>query len=132
MHLEDLLKTLPHGLHDAWLARVRVDYEENTATFDLEIDISKGREEALQGATLVLSGLEYLVILPPDTTDGKAGMVVIDSWPGIREDITIPFPPAPEGTFVHTLFVVPWNSFMVVCARDAQLVLSPPNEVPPP
>jgi len=113
------------------LGGVAIDYVSKTASFDLEVDVSPPycNEPQLKTASLTIRGLEYLVVLPPDQIDDEGGMLAIDSRAGGPSGVSFPLPAQPAGTFVHTIYVVPWNSYIVVCGRSAELVLTEDADV---
>ena len=133
MTIEEVLDSLPNGLHDAHLRSINIDYAERTAELDLDIwvgDMSLDDEarEARRPVTLKLSRLWYFVVEAPDSTYDfhepkplwiDAG---VDSLAPGKSSITLPKVPA--GTFTFWIYVNDWNAFIHVAASDA-IVESP-------
>lgn len=74
MKIEEVETSLPHGFHDAFLQRVKIDYLKREAVLDFSIwvgDISSKVEElreARREGQLRLFGLLLFVIEAPDPT----------------------------------------------------------------
>ena len=132
MHLDELSATWRNGLHDAQVNRLSIDYvqrevvlELNVWVGDLASDLLSVREAYRMG-TLVLSGLLFCCIDPPDARypyqQGKA--VTIDT--GTVKTLNSP-PHAslptelPTGAFTQWFFVQEWNAFIYVAATHAQI-----------
>lgn len=63
MTLEELMRDLPWGLHDAHLVRMTVDYDARTVSVDVRLQISE-RQATDQLARLLFTGLESFAALP--------------------------------------------------------------------
>ena len=119
MNLFQLAETLPNGLHDAQLRRLSVDYVERTAVLELEIwvDDTDVFLELYRPARIVLKGLAYLVIQPPDAgyPFREAGVVTID--------LSAPetFVSGRESDSAFRLFISQSNSFIDADADAAEL-----------
>jgi hypothetical protein len=126
--LEELEDTLPNGVHDAEIRKVSIDYSERKVTFDLcvwvgDMDDPPERREAYREAQLVLLGLLFLVIEPPDPKYPFADStkLVIDGC-DMREHLPSELLASlPSDAFVRSIWVNEWNAFMHVAARDADL-----------
>ncbi|MFZ2490206.1 MAG: hypothetical protein WA208_01850 [Thermoanaerobaculia bacterium] len=120
MNLAELAESLPNGLHDAELARWTVDYVARTAVLELELWVATddSPRELYRPARLTLSGVEYLVIEPPDPTYPFQGSksITID----LSSEATEFVPQAGAGT-AFRLFVAEWNSFICGAASRAEL-----------
>lgn len=132
MTLQELDNLLPNGLHDAEVKSLKLDYVARTAEFDMDVWVgdlhSKDLDvrEKYRPALLVLSGLQFCTIEPPDTkypfADAEAVTIERGSMDGLKLPPTIPLPEGlPENSFTNWLFVQEWNAFIYVCAFDARL-----------
>ena len=128
MTLEELENTLPNGLHDAEVQRVSVDYQERKLTLDLSVwmgnmgDPAEARE-AYRMARLELSGLNFLVMEPPDPTypfKDSAGLT-IDGCDMSKNLNNTLLKSVPDSVFVRSLWVNEWNAFMHIAAKEAQI-----------
>ena len=140
MTLDELDKTLPNGFHDAEVAAVELDYVGRTAKFRMSLlvgspDDPVPERDARQRAVLSVTGLYFCAIEPPDPNypfaSGKS--VVVSGDPA--EPDHLPSLPAlmgklPAGTWCYRFFVVDWNSFMHIAARDAEVTFTGPRETP--
>jgi hypothetical protein len=135
MTIEEVLASLPNGLHDAHLGSVHLDYAERTAQLHLDIWIGnmsldgKARE-ARRPVVLKLSGLWYFVVEPPDSKYDfhEPKPLWIDAGvelPG-PEVPSVKLPELPEGAFTFWMYVNDWNAFIHVAAMHAN-VESPPD-----
>jgi len=119
MNLFQLAETLPNGLHDAQLRRLSVDYVERTAVLELEIwvDDTDVFLELYRPARIVLKGLAYFAIQPPDAgyPFREAGVVTID--------LSAPetFVSGRESDSAFRLFISQSNSFIDADADAAEL-----------
>ena len=126
--LLDIEGQLPNGFHDMYLERLSVDFERRMAVFDLELWIGElssqnhGEREATRRGQLVLEGLQYCVLDPPDPASPYAEATA--AW---VVDICEPDPaltgprPLPAGAFAARFFVNQWNAFIHVAATHARL-----------
>jgi hypothetical protein len=129
--IEELDRTI--GFHDACLRGITVDYGTQTATLTLDIWVgepkapSNAESERLRPARLELTGLEYLVVDPPDPRYKyrDRGSVTLDLC---AADIAIAASRAPAlGGFAARFFVNEWNTFIHFAARDARLTWTGPE-----
>jgi hypothetical protein len=133
--LEELENSLPNGLHDAEMQRVCIDYRQRTITIDMsvfvgDVDAPIEKREAYREGTLVISGLQFAVIEPPDARYPFASPAAsrVDSC-----DMTKNLDPSlvkalPEGSFVGSLFVVDWNAFVHLAGSGAEIHWKTPVE----
>jgi len=127
MNLEELAATLPNGFHDAELRTFEMNYVSRTLTCDLDIWIGdiemEAARELYRAARLVLGGVAYLVIEPPDERQSwlRAGAVTIDA--GIGEPVQGKWecPVQPPGAFRGYFYVGELNAFMRFAADEASL-----------
>src|SRR6266850_981446 len=71
MTFEELEYGLPNGLHDSEVSSILVDYVQRTVIMQLsvfvgELDASPELREAYKEGSLIISGLFFLVVEPPD------------------------------------------------------------------
>jgi hypothetical protein len=135
LNLEELNNKLPNGFHDAKLLSIQLDYIARTATLHLSLWVGSmeappgPNREKYQAAILNLSGLCFCSIEPPDPgypflPKGKPSSVDGDPAKGDH----FPSLPAlsarlPEGAWCYRFFVVDWNAFIYVAAKDANISL---------
>ena len=124
MTLEQLEATLPNGLHDSLILALTIDYVASEARFSLDVDTSDETHETQRPAQMILSGLVFCVIDPPDSRYvlDLVEPLWIDAgpFPGLRS-LPPSLPPLPEGVFGHYFFLQHLNCFIYVAARDARL-----------
>jgi hypothetical protein len=126
--LEELELSLPNGLHDAEMQRVSIDYQQRTMTIDLsvfvgEIDAPLEQREAYREGTLLISGLQFASIEPPDANYplSEPGASRIDSC-----DMTKNLDPnlvkaLPASSFITSLFIDDWNAFIHFAGLAAEI-----------
>lgn len=128
----DLLGELPWGLHDAFLEALRVDYLESRLELTVRLMMSE-RQDRDQRAMIRVDGLVYCAVEAPTAhamDELEEGPVWIDAGSGIARNAAPGIPEAPEGCFVHWLFVRDWNAFIHICGRDATFTWLEPEPVP--
>lgn len=127
MTIEEVLESLPNGLHDAYLRSIDIDYAERTAELQLDIwvgDLSLDGEarEARRPVILKLSGLWYFVVEAPDPkydfNESKPLWIDAGTERPAPEKSSLKLPSPPEGTFTFWIYVNDWNSFIHVAASD--------------
>ncbi len=130
MNPEELGRTLPNGFHDAVFKTFKVDYVSRELVIECDIligDAGGGSYEIREGyaqGTLTLSGLQFLVIEPPDSRysfeEGALELTSNGCVEGQEFKSTAPkLPIVPEEAFVHWFFVSNWNSLIFVSALEA-------------
>ncbi len=126
--LEELENSLPNGFHDAEIQRVSIDYQQRAMIIDMDVfvgdvDAPLEEREAYREGTLVISGLQFAAIEPPDAhcpfSTPRASR--IDAC-----DMTKKLDPAllqtlPEDSFVRSFFVNDWNAFVHVAGLGAEI-----------
>ena len=122
--LQELSRTLPNGFHDAKLARVELDYARQEALLHLSLLVGDPdapeyeAREAQRPAVLTLTGLQYLVVPPPEYTyDPETVNVDLSEDPAPPPVIGPPVP----GAFHARFFVSEWNALIQVSATGASL-----------
>jgi len=130
--LIELERSLPNGFHDAHINSFSVDYVKREATITLDVLVGSPdgkneiEREAYRKCILKLTGLEYFIIDPPDTTYNytKPGTPWIDASPlesaKLNSNIKLP-PLQSENAFAYLFFVQDWNSSFYVAATDSSL-----------
>ena len=128
MTLQELEDSLPNGLHDAEIQQIAIDYQKRTMIVDLsvfvgDVDAPMEKREAYREGTLVISGLQFAVIEPPDSrypfaTPGASRIDACDMTKkldlGLLQSL-------PKGSFVRSLFVDDWNAFVHIAALGADI-----------
>jgi hypothetical protein len=132
--LTQLANRLPNGLHDMYIEKLVLDFERRIATFQVEVWVGdqssdvEGEREAMRGGELILEGLLYCVLEPPDPSYPFAKPEAL--W---SVDLCEPNPEMPlvkgltPNAFAGRFFVSQWNAFINVAATDAILRWSGPE-----
>lgn len=132
MTLLELERTLPNGFHDAHIQSFSANFvkRELTITLDALWGIPEGKTDferyAYRTCLLKLSGLEYLIIDPPDSTYAysKPGTLWIDAGPlesaKLNSKVKLPSIRS-KSAFAYLFFVQDWNSSFYVAATDSSL-----------
>jgi hypothetical protein len=133
--LEELENSLPNGLHDAEMQRVNIDYRQRTITLDMsvfvgDVDAPNEKREAYREGTLVVSGLQFAAIEPPDGRYPFASPEAsrVDSCEMTKNLDPRLLQSLPEGSFVRSLFVVDWNAFVHIAGSSAEIHWKAPVE----
>jgi hypothetical protein len=130
--LDELDHTLPNGFHDAHILSFALDYVAGVATFHLNLlvgwpDDPEPEREAYQQATLIVRGLCFCSIDPPDSTypflpDEKpiriAGAMAKPDFPPFTPELVAKFP---ADTWCYCFFVDNWNAYINIAGRDTEL-----------
>lgn len=129
MTLDELAHTLPNGFHDTNINRTILDYEAGTASLTLdifvgEVDAEPNERELYRLAELTLEGLAFWIIEPPnsDYLSWDPGSVRIDISGAEHVPSAIRELPVPAGSFLNTIYVYDWNSFIYLAAQNARLI----------
>ena len=134
MTLEELTDPLPWGLHDARLETLEVDWLRARLTLTARLMMSE-HQDLDQRARFTLDGLVYCSIEAPEIDPGRGyeaippGGLMVSEGTGAAPGYEATLPPTPQGCFLHWFFVVQWNRFIHVCARDARLTWLDPSPV---
>ncbi len=121
------------SFHDAVIHTLSIDYNARILTMRCSLDVSDPDAPNITAigtaqGTLLLSGLIYCILPPPDnnysfeqgeleiTSNGNYDEVLLDpssaSLPEVSDD----------AAFVHWFFVSNWNAFIWVAAIEAEFV----------
>ncbi|HVT18590.1 MAG TPA: hypothetical protein VHQ90_20725 [Thermoanaerobaculia bacterium] len=126
MTLEELEKTLPNGLHDAFLRGLNIDLAKIAMSLELDVDFSSPEDPGykMRACRITLSGLAFCVITPP--VPKSADLYVSEEYMvarPLREVAPLPpeLPPVPEGAFGYVFATYPRNIGIFIAARDARL-----------
>lgn len=130
MTFEELDLGFPNGFDDAELIDMAVNYQCRTATLRLSLrgnpPDSPNRDE-YRAAALMLDGLYYLVIEPPDADHlwYPPRSIQIDGYPEDAAQFPIFAdlkPKLAQGAFCAKFYVHDWNSFIHVAAAYARFL----------
>ena len=123
MTLDELAATLPNGFHDAHVAGVHIDYTSRVMTLDVDLWIGSDSEpEARRPVRLVLNGLQFCVIEPPDTNYDYASAKALWTSDVVEPPSHVKLPtPRDPNAFIGSFFVNQWNAFIHLAATDASL-----------
>jgi hypothetical protein len=129
MTLQELSRTLPNGFHDAFISTVNIDYVKQEARLSLSVwcgELSSEESinrEIYRNGELILSGLSYWVVEPPDPNYDydQSKALWIDAGELSSENFkpTIKLPELAVGAFGSWIFVRNWNAFMYFAARES-------------
>ena len=128
--MDELLRSLPNGLHDAELTAIAVDYARAEVTASVVVDFSDPDDPSSEGlarnARLVFTGVSCLVVDPPDVgapeqTNALLTVNRIDADTGQPETSPQPHLRPPDGGFLCWLFLSSLNGFVRIGARDVRL-----------
>jgi hypothetical protein len=130
MTFEELDDALPNGFHDAKIQKVAVDYVQRSAIMTMQLSVGtpdSANPDEYRCATLVVSGLCYYSVEPPDPTYpflGGSSPVNVAGYPEDPEKFPALnglLPAMPRGVTCYRFFVHEWNSFIHIAAKDVQV-----------
>lgn len=128
MNLPQLTKTLPNGLHDAYLIGFDVSFTDATAVLRVRILVNSIDEETRhEDAEIYLEGLQALVIEGPQMiSQPLATPLDISSFDTTEEyyPAFATFPEAIKINFLSLYLDDPWNSFIHLAAVSARIAWS--------
>jgi hypothetical protein len=128
MTLEELESTLPNRLHDAQVECVVIDYEQRTATLDVEVWVGDKedppeRRKAYKNGRIEISGLLFLVVEPPDPKYpfSRSGLTIngCDARKNLGSEL---LQTLPADCFFRSLWVDEWNAFIHNAAKNVDVV----------
>ena len=121
------------SFHDAKFHTVHIDYK--TRILEITCTLLTGdpdapqreQREATADGTLLLSGLLYCAIQPPDTHSDfeEDGPDISSNGSVATTQFKSPLPAlpvVPNDAFVHWFFATNWNAFLFVAATDARFL----------
>jgi hypothetical protein len=127
--LEELEDTLPNGLHDSELRSILIDYVQRMVTMQLSVfvghpDAPLEQREAYKEASLVISGLLFAVIEPPDPgyRFAKPASLRTDACDASKNLNPGLISALPADSFVRSLFVNEWNAFVHLAGLKAEIL----------
>ncbi len=128
----DVSDILGIWFHDVTIQRICIDYFKREVALEYVLPIgfwnSPNREGLTEGekkGTLILTGLLYLVMEPPDENynyDDSEGIEITSEGPVQKGNFkSLPNMPQnlPEDAFIHYFYVCEWNSCIFVAATGA-------------
>jgi hypothetical protein len=117
--LEELEASLPNGLHDAELLKLQIDYAGDEAVLDVNVDVGVGEaEDMYRPARLTFSGMQFVAIDPPTVRQKDFSPSMIDTGTGQPSTAPTALPEIPSDCFLCWFFVVNWNGFIRIAARN--------------
>src|SRR5438105_7386992 len=128
MTFNEVEYALPNGLHDSEVSSILVDYVQRTVIMQLSVfvgqqDASPELREAYKEGSLIISGLLFLVVEPPDSRYPftKPASLRIDTC-DMRKNLDPALLAAlPKEAFVKSFFVKEWNAFVHVAGLSAEI-----------
>ncbi|MDP1922748.1 MAG: hypothetical protein Q8L14_41280 [Myxococcales bacterium] len=133
MTLTDVMRTMPWGLHDAYLVKIGIDYEARAVDVDVRLKMAADQTSD-QLARLHFAGMEYFAGLPPDAPHEQP-----DALPWIDQlhetspqfdELRAKHPPVPEGCFFAAFYTRESWQYFTICARDVTLTWLEAEPVP--
>jgi len=131
MTMEEVEYRTPNGLHDAYVKGFSVDYETATLSLEIEWFVEVLKEETAeqksiwQRGTLVIKGLEYLVIEPPRNGLRDLNDFAPDQMHGYAttsdEVASKGLPDVSGNAFRHSLYLGYWESFIHFAGTSAEV-----------
>jgi hypothetical protein len=135
MTLADIEHLLPNGFHDAQIEQFVWDYRTNSASFIVELWVAKEEDESLEvyrEARLDLKGIIFIMIDPPCPREldpkpykSSSGTLQIDGFEtteSMLPNLATLLEGVSAGTSPYSFYVVNWNSYIHVAAKEAELV----------
>jgi len=137
MRIEEIIKSLPNGFHDAELKSINLDYLEKKAVLFLDIwtgDLTShdtGLRETYKAGILEIEKFLFFSIEAPDQRYEfpANGSVTIDLWPldllkdklkgELFQSITKIIETLPKEIFSAWIYVSNWNAFIYFAASNA-------------
>ena len=127
MNVAEVQTQLQITFHDSLLRELSTKFAERTVLFVLEVwvgdlDAPPGPDrERRRAARLELTGLEYLVVDPPDPTYPYGRHEPVDIDPCDADQGFVSRYTIPQGAFAGRFFVSDWNAFIHFAAMQASL-----------
>jgi hypothetical protein len=133
VNIAELERKLGITFHDSLLRELSTSLVERTADFVLDVwvgdpDTRPGPErERRRAGRLRLTGLEYLVVEPPDPKYPYSRHEPVDIDPCEPDAEVVRRYRIPEGSFAGRFFVSDWNAFIHFAAMNAALAWLEPG-----
>lgn len=128
MTIYDLDRSLPNGFHDAEVHTILLDQLARQVKMKLSVWVGDMDErvearEAYREAELVIDGMQWIAIEPPDPLYpfAQGGLPDIDLAERESTERGIPRDLVMDGNFAARFFVRQWNSSIIFVARTATL-----------
>ncbi len=133
----DISELLGIWFHDVEVSRISIDYVKREVELDCIIPIgfwnSPNRDGLTEGekrGRLLLTGLLFISIEPPDENypyEDSDGIAITSEGSATTAEFKEKYAAhlakmpqsLPEEAFIHYFYVVDWNTFIFVAARDA-------------
>jgi hypothetical protein len=137
MTLEELENTLPNGFHDAAIKSLSIDYEKSVMSMELSLcvglpDDPAPQRDAVRDARISISGIAFVTIDPPEPDAdynfiSPREITIVSTFatgaiPGRKIVNQKLLDRLPSGTFAFSLFVINWNSYMHIAAKNCSVV----------
>ena len=129
MTLDQLVHTLPNGLHDAELHDIHVDYVQRKLKLGLYVWIGDlggpaEKREAYRKGRIEISGLKFFVVDAPDpgypyASNKPSRIDICGANKQLDERLLASLP---DGTFLSSIWVNHWNGFAHIAALSADLI----------
>jgi hypothetical protein len=128
--MDELLGSLPNGLHDAQLTAIAVDYGRAEVIASVVVDFSDPDEPGTEGlarsARLVFTGVSCLVVDPPDMdapeqTHALLAVNRIDADTGQPRRAPLLVLRPPDGGFLCWLYLSSLNGFIRIGALGVRV-----------
>lgn len=118
MSIENILKKLPNGFHDAKMNSINIDYISRTVIIAVDIFV-----ETYKSSQLIISDFEFCIIDVPDKNYPffKKAALTIDIGIGQPSTDPIILPGHKKENFLMWIWVEEWNSFIRISANQADL-----------
>jgi hypothetical protein len=121
--ISEIARSLPNGFHDAELLNICIDYANQTAALSLNLDVSNSEdesEELSRPARLVFSGVQFVVIDPPEGECDDA-VSMIEMGDGQPQTAIRVLPPLRAEASLCWLYMSGINNFIRIAAQGATL-----------
>lgn len=134
MTLAEVEATLPNGFHDAEIEEFVWDYRRNSASFQMELWVAEEGDESLEvyrAGRLDLNGVIFIMIDPPcpgelelpyKYASGTLQIDGIETTESMLPNLTALAETVSPDARPYSFYVVNWNSYMHIAAKEAELV----------
>jgi hypothetical protein len=134
MTLDELNYRFPNGFHDAEVYSIELNYRDGAAKLHLSLwvgsmDDPQPERESYQEATVIVTGLYFCSIDPPDPTypfiphgkyiDVSGDPANVDRLPSLPDLLS----KLPADAWCYRFFVTDWNRFIHIAGRNAEITL---------